>query len=198
QFHDEYNVPPIAAGQLGRQYLDRARYHLRRFQRTQLAEVIKAADLIAGEAGQGRKIVVASTGHMSSYFIGRWEDAAWAKNVETHANLPAQVKSFDTASRDGALVLRLGYAGLHKDIAELVDRKQQRVVLVTSENPRPEFSCTPRNTVARIDMGYAFGDACVAVEGYPLRILPPSGVMQVAAFEAINVEVLARLGERPR
>ena len=44
---------------------------------------------------------------------------------------------------------------------------------------------------ASIDMGYAFGDACVAIDGYPLRVLPPSGVMQIAAYEAINVEVLA-------
>jgi hypothetical protein len=198
QFHDEYRVPPIAAGQLGRQYLDRARYHLRRFQRTQLAEVSRAADLIAGQVRQGSKVIVASTGHMPPCFIGRREDAAWAKNVEANDNLPSQVKSFDAASADGALVLRLGYFGLHKDLAELMNRRQQRVILVTSENPRPEFSHSPKGMVARIDTGCAFGDACVTIDDYPLRVLPPSGVMQVVAYETIDVEVLTRLATGPR
>ena len=196
QFHDEYRVSPIPAGQLGREYLAQIHYLLRRFQRTQLAAVRSAADVIATEARQGRPVVVASTGHMSSYYIGRGEDVVWARNIETHDNLAAQMRSFDAGSGHGALILRLGYAGLHKDLTDLMDRKQQRVVLVTAESPRPEFAALPKNLVARIDMGVVFGDACVPVEGYPLRVLPSSGVMQIAAYEAINVEVLARIGAR--
>ena len=43
----------------------------------------------------------------------------------------------------------------------------------------------------RVDMGYAHGDACVWLDGYPIPILPPSGVMQVAAYECLSAEVLA-------
>ncbi len=44
----------------------------------------------------------------------------------------------------------------------------------------------------RADLGFTFGDACVSLDGYPIPILPPSGVMQIAAYEAINAEVHAR------
>ena len=43
-------------------------------------------------------------------------------------------------------------------------------------------------------VGFTFGDACVSLDGCPISILPPSGVMQVAAYESINAEVHARRG----
>ena len=36
----------------------------------------------------------------------------------------------------------------------------------------------------------------VVIEGYPVRVLPTSGAMQAVAYEAVNVEVLARLPGR--
>ena len=56
----------------------------------------------------------------------------------------------------------------------------------------PEFQ-PPTDFPVTIDMGYAFGDACVKIDGYPLKLFPPSGIMQVIAYESINVEVLSRL-----
>ena len=41
------------------------------------------------------------------------------------------------------------------------------------------------------DLGFAFGDACVTIDGYPIRVLPPSGVVQLAAFGAIDAEMRA-------
>jgi hypothetical protein len=99
--------------------------------------------------------------------------------------------SYEKTTPDGALVLRLDANGLHRSVHELFQRKRQRILLITAENPRPEFS-VPAEYGLRVDPGFAFGDACVYVEGYPIPILPPSGVMQVAAYEAINVEVHRR------
>ena len=92
---------------------------------------------------------------------------------------------------DGALVLRLGYVGLHQDLDALFRRKKQRVMLITAENPRAEFA-VPASYEPRVDPGFAFGDACVALDGYPIPILPPSGVIQVAVYESINVAVQQR------
>jgi hypothetical protein len=44
-------------------------------------------------------------------------------------------------------------------------------------------------------MGYAHGDACVSIPGYPIPILPPSGVLQVAAYESISTGAVARIDE---
>ncbi|MFN0129005.1 MAG: hypothetical protein ACKV19_20215 [Verrucomicrobiales bacterium] len=74
---------------------------------------------------------------------------------------------------------------------ELFVRKNQRVRLLTTEKPGPEFA-VPASYAPFIDLGYAHGDACVWIDGYPIPILPASGIMQVAAYESVNVEVLAR------
>ena len=190
QFHDDVTVPPVAPGELGRRYLDRIRYMLARLRSTELSNLQKMAAAIETELRAGKKTVVASMGHMGMNFIGRFDDALWAVNDEVSDGLASQMTSYEKTP-DGALVLRLGYVGLHRDLHALFQRKQQRVMLIAAENPRAEFAI-PADYEPRVDPGFAFGDACVSIPGYPIPILPPSGVMQVAAYETINVEVQQR------
>jgi hypothetical protein len=190
QFHDDLKVPPIAPGELGRRYIARIGYMVARMKNSELAKLRTIAERIAAELHKGRKTVVASAGHMVMNYVGRFDDSLWATNHEVSAGADAQLKSYE-ATPDGALVLRLDANGLHHGIHELFQRKQQRVMLITSENPRPE-SAIPPGYDLRVDPGIPFGDACVWLEGYPIAILPPSGVMQIAAYECINVEVHAR------
>ncbi|MDB5300204.1 MAG: hypothetical protein JWO87_1867, partial [Phycisphaerales bacterium] len=190
--HDDLKVAPIAPGELGRRYLDRARYGLRRLERTQLPLVEKVADQIAAESRAGRKTVVAFNGHMGGNYVGKYEDAAWAVGHELHEGVDGQTRSFETDRPDGALVLRLGSFGLHESIDALLQKKHARVMLVTSENPRPEWAVPPRYE-PWLDIGLPFGDACVWIEGYPIPVLPVSGVTQTATYECINLEVQSRM-----
>ena len=190
QFHDEFKVTPVPPGDLAGRYLERIRYHIERLQRTELADIRSFAADIAAELRAGRKTTVASSGHMAMSWIARWDDAAWAINHEVHDNVESQMQSFAKDTPDGGLILRLDASGLHRSVNELFQRKKQRVLLITSENPLPE-NAIPASFSRRVDMGYAHGDACVWLDGYPIPILPPSGVMQVAAYEALSAEVLA-------
>jgi hypothetical protein len=192
QYHDDLKVPPLVAGETGRAYLDRIRYLLHRFERNELGNIGAAADLVAAEQRAGRKAVIASSGHMAMYYIARYDDSVWATNQEVHAFVESQMKSFDEKTADGALVVRLGETGFSRNLAALFKRKKQKVISITAENPYPENRAYLDPWAANIDMGYAFGDACVPIPGYPIRILPVSGAMQVAAYECLNVEVFAR------
>jgi hypothetical protein len=190
QYHDEFKVPPQPPGDIATRYLARIRYLLDRLQSTELPDIRNFAADIAAELRAGRKTTVASSGHMAMSWIARWDDAAWAVNHEVHDNVDSQIQSFLKDTPDGGLVLRLDAYGLHKSVDELFQRKKQRVLLVTSENPRPEFAI-PSSYTRHVDMGYAHGDACVWLEGYPIPILPPSGVLMVAAYESLSAEVMA-------
>ena len=106
----------------------------------------------------------------------------------------SKTKSYEEKTPDGALVVRLGETGLDRDLTKLFKRKKQKVIVVTATNPYPENRAYLDSWPVRIDMGFAFGDACVPLEGFPIRILPTSGVMQVAAYESLNVEVFSLLG----
>ena len=194
--YEDFRVPPAAPGAIGRAYLERMRYLLRRFERTELRAVEEGARLIAGEHRAGRKTVIASTGHMAMYYIARYDDSAWAVNQEVHAFLESQNKGYREKTPDGALVVRLGETGLNRDLAALFQRKKQKVIVITATNPYPENRAYLDSWPVKVDMGFAFGDACVPLEGLPIRILPTSGAMQVVAYESLNVEVFARLRGR--
>ena len=191
QYHDDFTVAALPPGEIGRRYLERARFLLDRLERTQLSAIQAAAADIAAELAAGRQTTVASSGHMAMSWIGRWDDSVWAVNHEVHDTVESQMESFARDTPDGGLVLRLDAYGLHRDVHDLFQRKKQRVRLITAENPRPEFA-VPTSYTPFIDLGYAHGDACVWIDGYPIPILPASGILQVAAYESVGVEVLAR------
>jgi hypothetical protein len=157
--------------------------------------VEETASHIAAEMRKGNKTVVATMGHLAWTIIGKFEDARWAKALDLNDGAPGQVKDYNDTTPDGALVLRLGYSGQHAPETEIFARKHQREMLITaSDNPRPEWK-VPTNLVTKIEMGWEFGDACVSIPGYPIKVFPPSGVIQIVAYECVNVEVLERLTE---
>ncbi len=189
--HDDLTISPIAAGELARRYLERARYGLLRLEQTQLPLLEKFAGEIAAESKAGRKTIVAYNGHMGMDYVSKYEDAAWAITHELHEGVDSQTGSFQKDCPEGAVVLRLGSFGLHESIDALLQKKHARVLLVSSENPRPEWAISERYR-PWVDIGMPFGDACVRVEGYPILILPVSGVTQTAAYECVNVGVQGR------
>ena len=194
-FHDDLTVPPVAPGVLSRRYLDHIRGLIRIFAQTQGRPVARAADLIVAELDQGRRTVVAQEGHTTYEVTGQYEDAVWAAPVVLYDTI-GRIKQYPELTPDRALVLRLGYIGLQDKLAELMRQKRQRILLITSaHDTRPEFKI-PADVRVVMDTGWEFGDACVTIEGYPIRVFPPSGVMQLVAYESVNVEVLERLARR--
>lgn len=191
-FHDDQEMQPLPAGTVSREYLRQIRGLVTTFAATQQAAVEQAAEMIVEELRQGRKTVVAQTGHTTFDMVGKYEDVAWAQPIVLYAT-GGRVKQYPELTPDGALVLRLGYSGMEPTLVDLLRQKKQRVMIITSTHGvRPEYQ-VPDDYAPVIDTGWAFGDACVQIEGYPIRVFPPSGVMQIVAYQAVNVEVLARI-----
>jgi len=178
---------------MARAYIDKIRGYIKKYERTQLPSVNRAADLIVEEVAEGRKIALPTMGHMAWFFAGREEGSVWAMEpMDVAGELPQSVDLYLEKTPDKALALHLAYSGQFKTDQAYLKKKQQRVILITSENPRPEWKL-PDDLLTRIDTGWEFGDAAVSIPGYPIRALPPSGVMQLIAYETVNVEVLSRL-----
>ena len=192
KYHKNFSVAPIPKGALGKAFLHRIRSQLLSLENTQLPTLHDFADLIAKETKAGRRTVVASSGHMVMHYVGKYSDSAWADNIEVHENVESQLNSFKTKAPQGGLVLRLGYFGLSPKVDDLFKLKKSRVLLMTAENPRADFA-SHFNYPDRLDLGMAFGDACVPIEGYPIALFPPSGIIKAAAYESLNVEILHRL-----
>ena len=190
QFHDDLTVAPIKAGTLGKAYLTTIRGYVQTFRRTQLSEVGKAVELLYPQASQGKKTLVLAMGHMPYTFIGRFEDARWAKLVDFEYN--GHKDQVTSQKAEGALVLRLGYYGEAPDMKEILRSQKFQMIYISSDNPREGYKI-PEERLMNIDMGIPFGDACVKIKDYPIPIFAPSGVMQIVAYESVNTEMLARL-----
>ena len=191
-FHDDLTVPPVAPGELANRYVRSVRHTLRRLRATQSSQMRAAAKLIANETAAGRPTYVAWTGHLGYANPSPFE-APWAKVLEVPPGYEASLKAWREATPDGALVVRIGYLGQHPADAQMFRDKRQRVIhLAGDPGDDPAYRVDPAAQACTIDLGIAFGDACVNVEGYPIRILPPSGVAQLAAYGAIAAEVAGR------
>ena len=101
QFHDDMSISPIPPGELGRRYLERIRYMVARLKNTELLKLHTMAGRIAEELGNGRKTIIASAGHMGMSYLGRYDDALWAKNQEVHDNVESQMKDYEKKTPDG-------------------------------------------------------------------------------------------------
>ena len=194
QFHTDYTIAPYPPGVLGGQFIDAIRGNLHWFKDNQLDRLNQSAALVVAESKAGRKSVVAGMGHSVFSYIGQYEDGAWCQGIGMEDGTGAEGANFQKATPDGALVLRLGYTGLHHDAMDAFRAKKQRVILIAVPNPRPEWQL-PADVELYIDMGWKFGDAAVTVPGYPIRILPPSGIMEMAAYQSIAADVAAGLPE---
>jgi len=192
KYHKEYSVAPISKGVLGKAFLHRIRSQLLALENTQLPTLLNFAESIARESKAGRRTVVASSGHMVMHYVGKYSDSAWADNIEVHENVESQLNNFKKKAPPGGLVLRLGYFGLSPKVDDLFKAKKSRVLLMAAENPRSDFA-SHLNYPDRLDLGLAFGDACVPIKGYPIPLFPPSGIVKAAAYESLNLEVLRLL-----
>lgn len=192
QFHADLTVPPVPAGELASRYLRSVRHTLRRLRATQPAALHAAAKLVVDERAAGRPTYVAWSGHLG-YGNPNPFDAPWAKVLEVPPGYEPSIKLWREGAPDEALVLRVGYLGQHPADARLFRDKRQRVIhLAGDPGDDPAYRPDPAAQVCSVDLGFAFGDACVNVDGYPIRILSPSGVAQLAAYGAIAAQVAGR------
>jgi hypothetical protein len=196
QFHDDFQVPPAAPGALARSYLHQVRHALSRL-RADEPKLVQAADYVAADWRAGRKTVVAWSGHLG-YARPNPFQAQWSQVVELEPTLAFEVEAYRKATPDGSLVLRLGGNGRTSREVELFAAMRQRVIYFAGDHPATAFRAPAPDAVVDVPLGFAFGDACVPVQGYPIRILPPSGILQLAAFGAIEAQVRATSSEAAR
>lgn len=195
QFHDEFSIPKYPPKVLALDYINRIRYLIRRVKIEEIGNIQRAAELIAAESKQGRKTVVAWAGHMPEGYIERVGDSQWAQALQFHPFLEGQRNDFRAHAADGALVLRLGYHGIDPEAKALFKEKKNRFICLAGENLDPAWAM-PKDSLVNINLFWAFGDACVTIEGFPFPVYAPSGILQAAAYSAICAEVAARLPEK--
>ncbi len=178
KFHGDLTVKPIAAGVLGREYLDRIEHLLARISDTQMPKIHQAGTWW----GRTTSAMVLVTGHM----FPRHAQDPRAPCPDTLVPVPAwEDKELLDVSHPPQFVLYLGYQFAPQ---KLLDQAKAMGVKLVYCDVQPAQRAEPVGNILYIDPGWPLADGCVAIPGYDVPILPASGVIQAAIYWSIAAE----------
>jgi hypothetical protein len=189
-FHADITVDPVSPNLLGRAYLAEIRRCLQGLC-DQVTSLQAGGEMLAATFRAGGIARVATLGHHLPGQFGlpgdpmRLDDSlTW--NIQQEYDVPKLMEEID----QGDALLLIGYF----DYPPWNDWEPFREIGFPSiwvTGNREVTSLIPqlREWEIDIDLLWTFGDCCVTVPGYPIGILPPSGVIQTAALWMIVGEV---------
>ena len=122
--------------------------------------------------------------HMMGYEL--WGDGTWFQSFQERANMDTALGS------DGQLIFLGYYNGVPADMWDTVRRAKAKAVWIVVPKPDQKLDFEQYGDVL-INQQWAPGDTAVAIPGYDVGILPPSGVAQLFIYEAI----MRAAGARP-
>lgn len=185
-------TPPaaVAPGLLGRTYLARLVECLGHLRGSQLPRFAEAGRLSARALQDLHDVWYAAVGHMPPYEYGLVGAEGLAKAMPPNPDLPGAEKLM----KPGDVIWYVGYYEPFGPWVETAHQRGARIVTVTSGTPqRP---ATDLGADVNITGCWPYGDALVEVPGYDVKILPPSGVVQSAAYWLLVAETQAAFSSR--
>ena len=187
-FHEDISVPPIEVGTLGRAYVQNVRRWLTDFTAQNAGKIEQIASHISTQKKAGKGVVAAATGHI-------WLAPPWVVSAEGVKELhKASPKAIARELTPGGTLVVIGYRRLflgrkRTGMTQAVRKADGWVVGFAT---RPEL---PDDLAARsilIPTGWPDTDAVVDVPGYDCRVLPITGIGQMAIYRMIAESLIGR------
>jgi len=174
-------IPPIRPMVIGRTYLARIANIMRRVQATQINKFVQAGQMAAETLGDGGTVWYGTLGHLTPDLPGQTGDPGLLKPF-----IGKRPERLPTVLKAGDLVMYVGYYEPYGPWVETVHQCGARIVTIVSGTP--ERRAEDMGADLNISGCWSFGDALVEVPGYDVNILPPSGVIQSAAYWMLVAE----------
>jgi len=178
--------PAIPRLVLGRTYLARLTNCWRTLQATQLDKFAAAGDLAAEAIRAGHTAWYGSLGHLPPELPGQTGDPGVLKPLKM--NTPDKLGDF---VQPGDVILYVGYYEPYGPWVEKAHALGAKIVTVVSGTP--ERRAEDMGAEINIRGCWPFGDALLDVPGYEVKVLPPSGVIQAAAYWMLVAETAKAL-----
>ena len=177
-------MKPVPAGTLAKAYLDDAIGLIGELRSHELSKISRLGRDLARRAASGRPaVMMAAGGHIMPHVIASGGPFRRGDTVETPAELEAMLKG-------GDLVVFFGYVSVPFDFLRSVHRAGATAAWIVSPLPQDVDFGEFGDTV--IDQEWKIGDADVQVPGYDIRILPPSGIVELVRVGPDSVRWLHR------
>ena len=174
---------PIRPVTLGRTYLASVSNCLRRLRATQMDNFTQAGQLAAEAIGSGHTAWYGALGHLPPELPGQTGDPGVLK--------PLKVRTPDKLGdlvKPGDVILYVGYYEPYGPWVEQAHALGAKIVTVVSGTP--ERAAQDMGADINISGCWPYGDALVTVPDYDIKVLPPSGVIQSAAYWMLVAETV--------
>ena len=176
-------VASVRRGLLGREYLAKVANSLRSLKVTQAQRFAQAGKLAVETTRAGHTVWYASLGHLLPELPNLPGEPNLAKPLKVGPG-PEKLAEF---VNPGDLILYVGYYEPYGPWVEKAHELGTKIVTVVSGTP--ERRAEDMGADLNMKGCWAFGDAVVEVPGYDIKMLPPSGVVQAAAYYMLMAEI---------
>ncbi len=178
--------PPLRPGLPGRTYLARLANCWRTLEATQLDGFAEAGQMAAAAVRAGHTAWYGSLGHLPPELPGQTGDPGVLKPLKM--NSPDKLGDF---VKPGDVILYVGYYEPYGPWVERAHALGAKIVTVVSGTP--ERAAENMGADLNLCGCWPFGDALLDIPGYDIRVLPPSGVIQAAAYWMLVAETAEAL-----
>lgn len=174
---------PIRAGLLGREFLATIANNLRCLKVSQAEKMAVAGKMAAQTRQEGHTVWYASLGHLPPEL----PKIAGDPQLATPLPVGPGPEKLGECVKPGDLIIYVGYYEPYGPWVEKAHELGARIVTVVSGTP--EKPAEAMGADLNINGCWAYGDAAVAVPGYDIKFLPPSGFIAAAAYYMLMDEV---------
>ena len=179
--HPKYKIKPIAAGVIGRRYLSICRKQIAAFSASQGGQVRLAARRMAGCMGRGGVVWAVFSGHI----LPRGAVVPPALTRVKMFGRSYDWRSFSRRVPAGDTVLWMGYLRYPSStVRGLRQTGAGGVIVAVDPGPTDERLTHVRGCWANYD-------TVIDLPGYPIRVLPSSGLVQTVQWYALMAETVA-------
>ncbi len=175
-FHEqgEPHMKPVQPGVTARAYLDSIARMFHDIQAQELGKIVSVGKTIRRRLASRPALFMAVSHMVHDEVLG---DGKWIEQYKGDAqHLAAALGS------DGYLIYLGYYDGVPAELWEAVRRAKARAAWIVVPLAGQKLNFEQYGDVF-INQQWEFGDAAVAMPGYDVRILPPSGVAQLFIYE---------------
>ncbi len=179
----EPRMDAVQPGVAARAYLDTIGKMFRDIQAHEIDKILAVGKEMGRRSASHPPLLMVHS-HMMGYEL--WGDGKWFQSLKPNSKVDAPMGPEDQ------LILLGYYNGVPLEIWEAVRRAKAKAVWIVVPKADQKLNFEEYGDVL-INQQWAPGDAAVAMPGYDVRILPPSGVAQLFIYEAI----MRAAGARP-
>jgi hypothetical protein len=190
-FHDDMKIDPIAREVLARRYIEQLQTMSRDIRAEKWSLLMDAAERATRIIQDGGDVYLYAIGHAMP-----WDPPAdERREVFTVIGGPhrGRAKPYQRHAGKGDMLILLCMPTFNEKMVEDARRRGCDVVVMSTERPSRRRLRRTSDHYLWIPAPWPMNDGAVAVEGYDIRILPVTGVMNTLIYYALREEVRYRL-----